>query len=172
MGSNRMAVEMRSWPPVIGRTELSRRTGLTCGVLKQRINRLIKAGFLRKAGPRSGIYYNLIAEPDWRAHLHDAIVLRWPSAVLVGPSVLSGLGIQTQIPEQTWVAVMDSGSTASLDGVATVRRNRKWFAAMNAQPHDDLPMRALTARQAIQDATQFGDVPFDPDDCDDGLIED
>lgn len=75
-----------------------------------------KRGMVQNTGSRSGVYFNLVANPKaTEEHLVDALLSAFPSAVLIGASVLHDAGWTTQIPSKLQIACL-----AERDGRRTV----------------------------------------------------
>ncbi|MCA3266798.1 MAG: hypothetical protein ING19_12095 [Azospirillum sp.] len=126
--------------------------------------------FVHGAGPRLGLYYNLIVSPDWRRMRAAAIARLFPSAVVIGPSVLHNHGWTTQVPQDIHVAILSEDSVPKMDGVAIFRRSKRWFERAHPFGDDIYGLPALTPEKALLDARRFGErqnmwVP-DPDDLD------
>jgi len=101
----------------------------------------------------------------------DALLKAHPSAVLVGASVLHGVGWITQIPQRVTVAVLSQARyVVDINGVDIVGRPHSWYAAIHGRLSDDdnlaaYGLPALTPALALADAYAFRDrwIP-DPDD--------
>lgn len=144
------AIQFRSMPAVLTKNDLLRETGKTDEVLKISINRWVRKGFLRKAGPRASIYYNLVADPNWENHVLEAVEKKYPSAILAGPSVLHAHGLQTQIPAYFYVAVLAQRSLVDMDLVQWMPRQKKWFREFIPQTQL-YGLRSLSPEQALKD---------------------
>lgn len=143
-------IDFRTLPAVLTKHELLRMTGKKDEALKLSINRWVKRGVLKKAGQRSGMYYNLVADPQWENHILSAVEKKFPSAILAGPSVLHAHGLQTQIPGYFYVAVLSQRTLPQMEKVQWMPRSRKWFAEF--VPPDNLyGMRSLSPEQALRD---------------------
>lgn len=118
--------------PIDARTELKTAT--------QYCWRWSKLGYARMGGPRLGVYYNLIREPEYGRHLGD-LVLKAISrpAVVAGASALNHHGWTTQMPHRLEIAVAVSGKLPTIrqiDDVTLAPRPRRWFerAFSRAEP--------------------------------------
>lgn len=93
--------------------------------------------WVEPAGPRAGIYFNRIANTQAAdVHRTDALLMLYPSAVLIGESVLHAAGWTTQIPSTLQVAVEKTSARRSykqLDGFTLHPRPLSWFAHAHAQ---------------------------------------
>lgn len=120
------------------------------------------AGMIEPAGPRIGVYYNLIADPQAPSlYAFDALGLVFPEAVVAGETVLHDAGWTTQIPNNTQVIVLNRRSLPMLNGFDFHQRPAQWFA----QFHGDIRREAgarLSPSAALVDAWAFGDDPGQP----------
>lgn len=88
------------------------------------------AELLAAAGPRVGVYFNLVRRPDAASALTlDALQMIFPEAVLSGETVLHDSGWTTQIPQLTQVVVLDRKSLPEVYGFEIHRRPASWFLA-------------------------------------------
>lgn len=88
------------------------------------------SGLLAAAGPRVGVYFNLVRRPDAASTLTlDALQMIFPEAVLSGETVLHDAGWTTQIPRLTQVVVLDRKSLPEVYGFEIHRRPASWFWA-------------------------------------------
>jgi len=156
--TNLTPLKFRELPPFLTKSDLRRLAGRKEDHLKVSINRWIKRGILKKAGERSGMYYNLVNDPVWQNHVLAAVTRKFPSAILAGPSVLHAHGCQTQIPSSFHVIVLTKRTLPSMDNVVWMPRPRKWYAANI--PEDNLyGIRSLSPRQALQDGLEHAKNP-------------
>lgn len=92
------------------------------------LSRWTAAGLVEASGPRSGVYFNLIRNPEISGEMRlKALLATYPSAILAGETVLHNAGWTTQIPRQTSVAVISRRSYAQLNGFEVSGRPRSWF---------------------------------------------
>lgn len=170
----RSAVDvLRGLPEVFDLSTLSRMAGLERGMAKKYVSRWAKAELVATAGPRVGIYFNLVRAPDAaRTRKVDALRMAYPSAVLVGASVLHAAGWTTQIPARLTVAVATRRSLAALDGFDVSGRTRAWYAVAHAdlvagKDYATYGLRALSPAMALADLhARPRDWRPDPDDLD------
>ncbi len=168
---------LQQLPSVFSLNQAVRRLGMDRHVLSVYLARLERAEWVRKAGPRSGIYYNLLRDPQaHQKHLVEAIRLAYPSAVLYGASVLHSAGWTTQIPRAIHIAVMSRPSYPKIDGVEFYRRPRSWFLRHGEDilKHPDFAsygLPALSPGVCLTDMRRYRDgwVP-DPDDIEDPSV--
>jgi hypothetical protein len=96
------------------------------------LDRWKKKGLIQSAGPRSGIYYNLLMQRDAADECRgEALLMLYPSAVMCGNSVLHADGWTTQIPDKLEVAVLKRPSYASLYHFDIQSRSRDWYVQFN-----------------------------------------
>lgn len=148
--------DLRALPAVLSKNDLLRETGKSDDVLRVSINRWVKQGVLKKAGARTGMYYNLVRDPEWQNHVLVAVERKYPSAMLAGPSVLHAHGLQTQIPSAFHVAVLAQRTLPEMDNVVWMPRPRSWFAQF--VPEESLyGLRSLSPLQALEDGFLYQD---------------
>lgn len=161
-------------PVVFSVAEASRHLpDLSTKALSVYLARYEKAGLIQKAGPRAGLYYNLVQNPDApRHHRIDAIRKLYPSAVLYGASVLHNAGWTTQIPAGIHIAVLSRQTHPRLYGVELYSRPRSWYQhhhragnILPLPPFDSYGLPALAPGACLTDMRQYRDgwTP-DPDD--------
>jgi hypothetical protein len=118
--------------------------------------RAVKRGRIASAGPKSGIYYNLVRDPNARTRVLEAARKAYPSSVVVGAAVLHAHGWTTQVPHVIDVAVMARRSRRPIDGVHFVERTRSWYRqhAKDILPPGDsgFEVHALAPAPALADA--------------------
>lgn len=138
-GSERKARRRRSAIDRLRRLPAVFTTPLACRVLDMSprmlsvyLARDAARGLVRRAGPRSRVWYNLLVDPDGpETRRGEAAALAYPGVLLYGVSVLHAAGWISQIPKALHVAV-PSGlrSWPKLDGVEVHPRPRRWFRAL------------------------------------------
>lgn len=139
---------------------------LGCGTAewaKLRAHRWHEQQLVRPAGPRSGIYYNLVRRPEAESNaeawdcgmMAKAINIAYPGAVLIGATVLHRSGWSATPPRTHVVAALPARTRLRLHGVLVVSRPHEWFAAHHPfQRIDNLP--ALAPEQALSDLHRYG----------------
>ena len=94
-------------------------------------------GWVEQAGPRAGIYFNLIKNPGAADEFRvDALVMEYPSAVLIGESVLHAAGWITQVPAALQVAIEKTSARRSYKHFFGFELHPKpllWFEQMHKQ---------------------------------------
>lgn len=160
---------LRSLPKSFSIEQLSLLCDLAPHMAAKYASRWIEAGLIVPAGPRVGYYANLVADPAqsrssaWRT---QALLYTYPSATVVGASVLASAGWVTQIPRETQIAVLAPARRARIDGFDVSARTRRWFERTHAfcRPGEQ-GLRELTPAMALADAYARADTWHpDPDD--------
>lgn len=96
--------------------------------------RWTSAGLAEASGPRSGVYFNLIKRPEITGEMRlKALLSTYPSAVLIGESVLHGAGWTTQIPRKVSVAVISRKTYAQVNGFEVSGRPLSWFRKVHGE---------------------------------------
>jgi len=159
---NRGAFErLRAWPVVFNVNQAARYLGTPDNDLASvYLARWKKRGMVQSTGPRSGVYFNLVANPHAaQDHLVDALLLAFPSAVLIGASVLHRAGWTTQIPSKLHVACLGASdgrrSVPLWDEVAFFTRPKAWYEQFHSQISRDRSagvLPALSPAAALADA--------------------
>lgn len=119
---------LKNLPEVFTVNTLSRMTGMPKPTALAILSRWKAKAWVEQAGPRSGIYFNLLANPlAADEHRIGALLMAYPSAMLMGESVLHAAGWITQIPQQLHVAVEKRRSYVQLTGIALHAKPLGWF---------------------------------------------
>lgn len=127
MANVRSIDRMRQLPAAFSVNQAARLFEMDKRMLSVYLARLQRMGLIKKAGPKAGIYYNVLLGPPKDSDVAEAIRIAYPSAVLYGASVLHNAGWTTQIPQAIHIVVLDKGSYPSLDGVEVYRRPLAWY---------------------------------------------
>ena len=99
---------------------------------KVMLSRWSAKNWIQPTGPRSGTYFNTLVYPKSPdTHKLTAILYEYPSAILIGESILHSAGWITQIPSELTIAVESRRSYSRLNGVALSGRTLSWYRAMN-----------------------------------------
>lgn len=142
---------LRQMPAVFTNRDLMRKFGQTEAWVKLSLTRWKGYGLVKPAGPRLGIYYNLVVDPDWKARLPEAVKLAFPSAVVIGATVLHRHGWTTQIPQYLFIAVLKSPSQPKMDGVLAFGRPRSWYVEFSPWGESIYGLPALSPFNALRD---------------------
>jgi hypothetical protein len=164
---------LRHLPEAFTFTGFRRLTGLSEQAAAVCLHRWKKRDLIEPAGDRAGIYFNKLKCPQPDASIRvEAVLFEYPSATLVGESVLHAAGWITQIPARLTVAVLRRPTYVSFRGFEIRGRPLTWFKAVHgavsapANPRV-YGMRSLPPALALADlyADPKGWHP-DPDDLD------
>lgn len=122
---------LQAMPVLFSVSDLAQRSGLTAQVARQTALRWRKQSLIEAVGPHLGLYYNKVKDPNspdtYRARALQRI---YPSAVLIGPSVLHEAGLVTQIPSTLHVAISSNIlRPARVEGVTFFLRPPGWYKA-------------------------------------------
>lgn len=134
-----------------------RLTGLSDQAAAVCLHRWKRKDLIEPAGDRAGIYFNKLKCPQPDALLRvQAVLFEYPSATLIGESVLHAAGWITQIPAQLTAAVLRRPTYVSFHGFEIRGRPLAWFRAVHgAVSAPDNPhvygMRALPPAFALAD---------------------
>ena len=165
---------MRLLPVVFTMADYIRTSGVSENTAKVALGRLVTRQWVKPAGPRTGLFFNLFLDP--RAadnHALAAVKKLYPSVVVVGAAVLHAHGWTTQIPHVMDVAILSRASVKQIDGINMVERPRQWFVDL-MKSHDVLAVgtspfavESVTPQFALDDARAYGDLWLpDEDDLD------
>ncbi len=177
--SYRSAVELlRMLPEVFDLSTATRLLDMERGIAKTYLSRWGRAGLVKPAGQRAGIYFNVLRAPGAaESRAVDALRMAYPSAVLRGASVLHATGWTTQIPRRTTVAVLARRTLMGLDGFEVAGRPRAWYEAVHAdlkaaKDFSTYGLPSLSPAMALADcyadASSWRPDPDDLDDLDEG----
>jgi len=126
---------LRDLPGVFSLRDVVIRHGLSEAAARQYCWRWGNAGMVTPVGPRIGVFYNLVVEPNKEyllaAALEKALGIR--PYVIVGHSALNDAGWTTQMPQRIELALLVTRETHSypmIDGVDILPRPLAWFQAM------------------------------------------
>ena len=152
---------LRHLPPVFRLADLCQLGSLAPKDASVMLHRWRQRGLVRALAPKAGVYFNLVAAPDWRPHLETALARTLPTALRVGEGVLQQAGWTTQSEKAPAYAVLADGLHARIDDVLLVDRPASWYAAVR-QGDGVAPSRSavpcLKPAWALADALAFGDV--------------
>ena len=164
---------LRKLPAVFSNKDALRLFDKNGAWVKLAVHRWKEQGLIRPGGPRLGIYYNLLSDPDWRSHLPLLVRRVFPSAVVIGASVLHAHGWITQIPKYLHVAVPDRPTRPQIEGVLSFPRPIEWYRKMS--PWDPLSVEglcSLSPQKAVEDCRTHGTEMWCPDEDDLYIEED
>lgn len=164
---------LRSLPVAFTFAGFRRLTGFSEQAAAVCLHRWKRKDLIEPAGDRAGIYFNKLKCPQPDASLRvQALLFEYPSATLIGESVLHAAGWITQIPARLTVAVLRRPTYVSFRGFEIRGRPLAWLktvhSVINAPASERVyGMRALPPAFALVDlyADPKGWHP-DPDDLD------
>lgn len=97
-------------------------------------HRWVKSGLIKSLGPKAGVYYNLIVNPNGPEELiKKAVDKLGKEVIVIGLSSLHQHGWTTQRPQQIEIAVPVNSMDKTfpiLDGFNVFKRSHKWFSAV------------------------------------------
>ena len=148
---------LQSLPEVFDLHQLESASGLSRQVLYLYINRWMNKGFVKPIGPRAGVYFNLVRDPNASERLPEALqlLLQIPR-VLIGGSALSWHGWTSRPSSVLELAVPISPKQRTypqVNGVALIGRTMTWWNSMGfhcRQREDE--MHVLDPAYALVDA--------------------
>lgn len=161
--------KLSRFPPIFTLTHLKQCTPeMSDGTRRVIVHRLMRYGLLRSAGARSGLYYNMVADPMANEkHRQTALFHLFPSAVLGGMTILHNAGWITQIPVHLHVNILNNRkSFPRLDGVYMYLRRKSWYRSMIYFLDATYSVNALLPEAALADLVLYeqGTLPFDGED--------
>ena len=167
---------LRALPPVFRSSDLALRFGWSRHEAGEYLRRWKQRDLVKQTGPRAGVYFNLISDASApQTHLVEAIATLFPSAVVVGASVLHEAGWITQIPRQLDVAVLRRRTFPAVEGVVLHPRNIFWYRLVHGRLEhtEGQGIPRLDPAFALADALKYRDgwVP-EPDDVEFPQAED
>lgn len=146
---------LRELPPTFSLEQLVLLCDLDKRLAAKYASRWAEAGLIRMAGERTGFYANLVVAPQMR-HENDwlvqALLNDYPTATIVGASVLNPAGWITQRSHQTQIAALAPARRARIEGFDVTPRSLGWYerTAPFAEP-GAWGMRALRPAMALAD---------------------
>lgn len=147
---------LKALPEVFDLADL-RSSGLAPGAERNALTRWSDDRMVIPAGPRLGLYYNLVRDPRGAdAHLGTVLGRIHERAVIIGACALKENGWTTQIPRLLTVAAPERRTMPRISGVQIYRRPDAWFEVVREDLERagrgpfGLPM--LSAPMALADA--------------------
>lgn len=131
-----------------------------------------KEGLISSIGPRAGLHFNLVRNPNAAQDLRmEAIAFLFPGAMISGVSAVHAAGWTTQIPRSLEIAVPMRRSFPEIDDCAISSRPRSWFrlAKQNVSRHGPVP--TLDPAFALADLCHSGEWRPDADDIEWDLVD-
>lgn len=151
-------------PELFSISDMCKQLNMPRDRVKTYIYRWKQRGLVQDLGPRCGIYFNLLKNPNAHdAHLYSAIKRLYPSAVLGGEQVLHDHGWTTQIPQYLSIYVATRRDYTEIHGVQLLPRNVDWYHRVHnyIDRSGDLP--TLKAEMVIADMWKNPEGQWVPD---------
>ena len=153
-------------PEVFSLNTLASFTGGDTSKASVYINRWKQMGYIDGLGPRIGIYFNLLKNPNAKQeHFMAAIQMLFPDAVMSGASVIHASGWTTQIPQSIEFNILSRRSIPHVDGAQFHLRTKDWFFVCQNQILKD-GFAKLKPEIALADSWKSGSWRPDVDDLD------
>jgi len=152
-------------PEAFTHTRLQQQFGWSLAQSNVYLARWKEKGLIKSAGPRAGVYFNLLKNPNSPEDRKiEAISHLYPSSTLSGASVLHALGWSTQVPHFLHVATLKQRSFVKMDGVEWKPRSKADYLGWHAwQTQEGRPketiygLPSLCPILAIVDAWKYND---------------
>lgn len=171
--SNISTVQRLLSMPAIIDIDMLVREGMSRETAKNWAQRAVDRKMIDPAGPRLGIYYNLIKDRAGRSrHLGDLLIREFSTPVVIGASAINAHGWTTQMPRHLEIAVPVTHNRRRVPqvfGAILVPRSLLWYKRIAGHVTNTglygLPL--LDPEYALADCYRYRDtwVP-DPDDID------
>lgn len=156
------AKRLLALPAVFSPNDLSLGQSMDPGAARVALARWRAEGYAEPAGPRLGLWYNLLKDPSGAdGNLGTVLKRQFGSPVVIGPSALNDASWTTQTPRVLTVAVPMARSYARVDGVSVYGRPPEWFSRVlqawkgSERGRNGLPK--LPPEFALADALAHGD---------------
>jgi len=132
------------------------------------LHRYVQQGHVARTGPRSGVFLNLIVDPEASFRRQEESVAKvFPSAVMGSLSILHDEGVVTQIPARLHVMILQRRTYPKFDSAVFHPRPAAWYALMADQKQIVMPptvplgapkpLPRMTPEAALVDALAYGD---------------
>lgn len=96
------------------------------------LSRWRSKGLVSSLGPKTGVHFNLVRDPNGnKNHFDEAVLRKFPSAVLGGLNVLHDEGWTTQVPHIRELYVPRRRSYPKVDSLRFLQRTEEWFAKVH-----------------------------------------
>lgn len=129
------------------------------------LNRWRKEGHISSLGPRVGVHFNLVRNPNGEEELRmEAIGYVFPGSVVAGVSAVHAAGWTTQIPSSLEIMIPTRPSIPELDGIHISKRPARWFRDAKKKLQRAGPIPTVDPAFALADLWKSGDWRPDEDD--------
>lgn len=163
---------LRSLPEVFTTRTLAAVLNVEMKAASVYVNRWRKEEFISSLGPRVGVHFNILKNPDAEDDLRlDAISMVFPGAVIAGVSAVHAAGWTTQIPSAIEIMVPPRPTTPEIYGAVISTRPKDWFvlARQSVQRAGVIPM--VDPAFALADIWHKNEWQPDPDDLEWDMID-
>jgi predicted transcriptional regulator of viral defense system len=156
---------LRKLPPVFTVNTASAIMGCEAGMTSTYIKRWKDTGLVSSLGNKSGVHFNLLADPNGVATRRmEAIKEVYPGAVLSGASALHLAGWTTQIPTSDHIIIPARRSWPEVEGVDVSLRDPEWFGLAKDAMKKGQHFPSLHPAFALADSVKSGSWIPDSDD--------
>lgn len=139
--------------------------GCTPRMASTYIARWKEAGMAASLGPRAGVHFNLVRNPDAASeHRMAAVALLFPGAVIGGVSAVHAAGWTTQFPRQTEIMIPNCRSFPQVEDAEIQTRSLRWMRAARSWVRQAGDVPWLDPAFALADCVASGNWVPDPDD--------
>ncbi len=118
-------------PDVFSIDQLQKATQVSRHAIRMMLARAHADGLVAPAGPRSGIYYNFVRNPERR--IEEAARMAIPSAVLIGPSALHwhhATSQRSHLLTVSWLKNRRQPYMPAIHDVIAVARSIEWYRSI------------------------------------------
>ena len=131
-----------------------------------------KEGLISSIGPRAGLHFNLIRNPNAAEDLRmEAIAYLFPGAMIAGVSAVHAFGWTTQIPRSLEILSPSRRSFPEIDGCTIAARSLTWFRTARSHIARTGPVPTVAPAFALADLWAAGGWRPDPDDIEWDLVD-
>jgi predicted transcriptional regulator of viral defense system len=128
-------------------------------------------GLISSLGPRVGVHFNLLRNPDAREELRmEALHHVFPGAVIAGVSAVHAAGWTTQIPSAIEVMIPPRRTTPEIHGATIATRPVAWFKEARRKPQRLGAIPTVDPAFALADLWHKGEWRPEADDLEWDLI--
>lgn len=163
---------LRALPDVFTTKTLAASLGGNERLASVYLHRWRKEEMISSIGPRAGLHFNLLRNPQAEETLlMDAVAYLFPGAVIAGASAVHAAGWTTQIPQATEIMIPARRTFPELTGFEITRRDAAWFGMARSSLTREGPVPMVSPGFALADLWHSGSWRPDPDDLDWDMID-
>jgi hypothetical protein len=156
---------LRGLPEVFTLNTAASHLGCSTKQASTYINRWGESGLTSSLGPRTGMHFNLLRNPNAASELRmDAIGYLFPGAMVGGVSAVHAAGWTTQFPRKTEIIIPKRRSFPSIDEAEVSCRPLKWIKEARNWTVSEGPVPYLNPAFALADCVANDVWTPDPDD--------